>query len=376
MPPLPRSSVWNRGAPLIVAEAFEPVEFPVDTVLRPGPQRPGATVARAMAGSLEAEEAACPVPPWLRPGQGRALKRLIHAIAHFRGAILADPVGSGKTYVALAAAKICNARTPTCCIIPPTLESQWLETAHRLGVAIAPWSEALLSRGRLPVSDSGLVIVDESHHFRNPATRRYQTLAPWISGRPVLMLSATPVVNRAEDLVHQLNLAVRDDALAAYGLGSLSDSVIGGDPHPSLGKLIFLSPLELEHRRPATTESTWQPPGGSPGAGAIDTVESLIEGLDLSSDQQTATLLRGVFWRSLASSPAALRAVAARYKQLLEHARDAAADGRPMGRAALKEFTAAFPDQLVMWSLLDEFSPGGGGASYSGRPPSGSPCWP
>ena len=338
---------------MIVAETLEQVKFPIDTILQPGPPRPAAAVARAMAAGLEPEEVSCPVPSWLRPGQGRALKRLIHAMMHFRGAILADPVGSGKTYVALAAAKVCNGRSPTCCIIPPILEAQWRDVARRFDVPIHPWSEALLSRGRLPDTRAGLVIVDESHHFRNPTTKRYQTLAPWISGRPVLMLSATPIVNKADDLVHQLNLAVRDDALAAYGLGSLFDGVRNGEPHPALGRLIVLSPLERTSGRPKAMESTWQPAQAYPG-----TANAIIADLVLSNDAQTAALIRGVFWRSLASSPEALSAVGARYRQLLEHARDAVAAGRVMGRSALKELTIGLPDQLLMWSLFDESSSG------------------
>ena len=72
-----------------------------------------------------------------------------------------------------------------------------------------------------PRTASGLVIIDESHHFRNPHTRRYRHVAPWLVGRRVLLLSATPIVNRLDDLAHQLLLGVRDDALLADGVVSL-----------------------------------------------------------------------------------------------------------------------------------------------------------
>ena len=79
-----------------------------------------------------------------------------------------------------------------------------------------------------PAGHRGLVIVDESHHFRNPRTRRFGFIAPWLVGRPVLLVSATPVVNRMADLVHQLRLGVRDDALSADGIASLHRALMAG----------------------------------------------------------------------------------------------------------------------------------------------------
>ena len=84
-----------------------------------------------------------------------------------------------------------------------------------------------------------MVIIDESHHFRNPLTRRYSTVAPWLVGRRALLLTATPVVNRLDDLAAQLRLAIRDDALAASGIGSLSLLLASGLGHPALCELVI-----------------------------------------------------------------------------------------------------------------------------------------
>ena len=51
-----------------------------------------------------------------------------------------------------------------------------------------------------------LTIADEAHHFRNPATRRYRALARLSAGVRILLLSATPIHNRAEDLIAILEL--------------------------------------------------------------------------------------------------------------------------------------------------------------------------
>jgi hypothetical protein len=65
------------------------------------------------------------------------------------------------------------------------------------------------------VSDPELVIVDEAHHFRNPRTKRYAALAAICDRSRVLLLSATPLQNRREDLVAELALFLGDAAAAA-----------------------------------------------------------------------------------------------------------------------------------------------------------------
>jgi hypothetical protein len=116
--------------------------------------------------------------------------------------------------------------------------SHWRRTAQALGATIVVLTHARASRGSLPASD-GMVIIDESHHFRNPLTRRYAAVAPWLLGRRALLLSATPVVNRLDDLAAQLRLAVRDDALAASGIGSLCVLLASGLGHPALSDLVI-----------------------------------------------------------------------------------------------------------------------------------------
>jgi len=323
---------------------------PVTSVLEAGPETDCSMVTRALANSLAPGEAKCRTPDWLRPDQGPTVRRVIHALALFRGCLLADPVGTGKTYIALAVAALVNGQRDTCCIVPPSLVTQWKTVARRVGVGIQTWSHARLSRMRPPPAMSGLVIIDESHHFRNPGTVRYRTLAPWITGKPTLMLSATPVVNGAEDLMHQLRLAVRGDALRACGVGSLEEAIRQDGPHAALGNLIIVGSISGDRSRPGIRESRWRwPPRACTG---LAPVVGAIRRLELSVDDSVARLIRGVFWRAQASSPRALHAVAKRYQSLLLHARDAAADGKSLSRAALRDFTSEAPEQMVMWSLL------------------------
>ena len=347
----PPCSIHFREAPRIVAEALAPVPDPVATALRPGGWKPAIQVARAMARQLAPDEDAEAAPPWLRPGQTRSFSRALFAVRRFGGALLADSVGSGKTYVALAVAAAINRGEPTACLVPATLADQWRTTARGLNQRIGTTSHQALSRGRLPSIGRGLVIVDESHHLRNPAAWRYRTVAPWLVGRPVLLVTATPVVNRLDDLLHQLLLGIRDDALAADGVTSLAALLGRGAGSPALGRLVIESGCP-DGQRPGRRLAT-----ATAGVEECDAAEAALDWIDrlrLSRAPGTEALVRTVLRRAAASSPAALTAALRRYRSLLLHARDAAAAGRPLDRAAIRRFTGPLEDQLVWWELMPE----------------------
>ena len=146
----------------------------------------------------------------LRPAQHRTLREVRAAIAEFGGALLADPPGTGKTVLALAAARD-TARDATRVLVlaPSHLRTQWLAAAERAQVPILFMSHEALSRG-VARTAAEFVIVDEAHHLRTATTRRYAHAAAACVGAKVLLLSATPVVNRAGDR----------DALLALFMGS------------------------------------------------------------------------------------------------------------------------------------------------------------
>ncbi|HEV8176058.1 MAG TPA: helicase-related protein [Gemmatimonadales bacterium] len=206
-----------------------------------------------------------------------------------------------------------------------------------------------MSRGRLPEESRGVVIVDESHRFRNRHTRRYANLARWLVGRPALLVTATPIVNRMSDLAHQLLLAVRDDDLVMDGVVSLRQSLAHGCAVPALGRLVIENPC-IEDNRPRRNARI-----SMPAPDECETVEGLLDlvsQLRLSSSKTTATLIRGVLQGAAGSSPAALVAALQRYRRLLLHARDALRTGHSLDRSALRRFTADLGDQLVWWELF------------------------
>lgn len=304
-------------------------------------------MARAIARALAPVEADDLPPAWLQAGQEVSFRRALAAVRRHGGALLADPVGSGKTYVALAVGAVlagerADAAVVTC-LVPAALRGQWQEALRRTRVDGLVHSHELASRGRLPPT-TGPVIIDESHHLRNPGTRRYGLVADWLLDRPVLLVSATPVVNRAADLARQLQLAVRDDALAEHGLPSLA--TIGPEGHPALGALVVARsdiagiPEERHRHLPA---------------GAAPAPATFLAGLDrlrLSSDPGVASIVRTGLLRALASSPAAFAGALTRYRTLLLQARDAEEAGRVAGRAALRALGGGDATQLVMWALL------------------------
>jgi len=331
---------------VLVAESLRRLPDPLEPILAGRSRAPAGAVLAAIARSLEPEMATDSPPPWLRPDQAPAFRRTLAALRRHGGALLAEPVGTGKSWVALAVAETL---TPGQCIVlaPAAIVPQWVDTAARLGVDATVHSHETISRGRLPPAAPGLVVVDESHWFREPSTRRYRTLAPWISGRPCLLVSATPVVNGAADLGHQLRLCLRDDALAAAGLPSLRAMVPDEGGIEGLGEVIIAG-FAAGQERPALRTSVIRPMADR----RLGQILRELDRLGLSTDPGVAALVRTSLWGAAASSPAALAAALLRYQALLDHAEDAARSGQRLGRDALRRFIAADPAQLVLWELL------------------------
>lgn len=159
----------------------------------------------------------------------------INKLERFNGCIIADSVGLGKTFTALGIIKYYEKRNKDVLVLcPKKLEDNWNTFRHNDKdniLAKDKFSYDLLfhtdlsrergtSNGRdlakVNWGNYGLVVIDESHNFRNNNTlvgkeNRYQKLLRKIIQEgietKVLMLSATPVNNRFNDLKNQLALA-------------------------------------------------------------------------------------------------------------------------------------------------------------------------
>ena len=286
-------------------------------------------------------------PDWLRPEQIRPFYQAVASLRRHGAAFLALPVGTGKSFIALAAVRTLG-HSAVEVIGPAVLAPQWLALGRRLGTGVSFTSENLISQGRCVRSPAPLII-DESHHFRHPLTRRYRNLLPLLADRLVVLLSATPVVNRPADLAAQLALGYRDDALAPAGLPSLAEGLSGRILPAAIESILIggVAPPGLPARR-VTTTADW-----GAGDARLSQVLETLDRLKLSRDGPIGGLIRISLLRALASSPAALLVSLRRYQRLLDHAARARRAGHPIHRATLRGVIDPAPDQLVMWELLD-----------------------
>ncbi|PWW60242.1 helicase-related protein [Actinokineospora spheciospongiae] len=171
------------------------------------------------------------------------------------GCILADSVGLGKTFEALAVIKYYELRNNRVLVLAPKrLRENWTIfrandarnplLADRFAFDVLNHTDLSRAEGRSGDIDLAhvnwgnydLVVVDESHNFRNnPQLKghvtRYQRLMDEVfkSGirTKVLMLSATPVNTRLADLKNQVLFATEgvDDALASSGISSIEQTL-------------------------------------------------------------------------------------------------------------------------------------------------------
>lgn len=139
----------------------------------------------------------------LRTHQRRAADRLLSIIAKHGGAMLAEPVGLGKTYTALAVAARCGGRIVV--VAPASLRDMWRGAAQRCGIDVTIATYESLSRGSMP-GPADFVIADEAHRLRSPGTLRYAAIAELSRRARLLLVTATPVHNHRGDLAAQLAL--------------------------------------------------------------------------------------------------------------------------------------------------------------------------
>lgn len=164
----------------------------------------------------------------LAPHQQLAAARLLTCLARYGGGLLADGVGMGKTRVALSVAAWWPSHKPTLICAPARLLPMWRQACLQAGLGLGQ-EVFLLSHHSLSnapphghieqAASAGLLIIDEAHHFRNPKTKRAQTLARYAAQTPTLLVSATPICNSVWDLYHLLKLFLAEDDMVT-SLGS------------------------------------------------------------------------------------------------------------------------------------------------------------
>jgi superfamily II DNA or RNA helicase len=170
----------------------------------------------------------------LRTHQRLAASRLSSLIDANGGAMLAEPVGLGKTFIALAVARRWQARL---IIAPAGLRDMWREALAAANIDAEIVTHEALSRGPATSFGAEMIVIDEAHRLRSPSTRRYAAVASLCAHTPVLLLTATPIHNRRDDLAAQLALFLGRSAwrmssaeLAAHVVRDTATSEVRGLP--------------------------------------------------------------------------------------------------------------------------------------------------
>lgn len=187
--------------------------------------------------------------------QKDAVLAIINKLETYNGCILADSVGLGKTFSALGVIKYYQERNKNILVLcPKKLADNWntykdnylnnpialdrlrYDVLYHSDLSRRSGKSNGLDLARLRWDTYDLVVIDESHNFRNGegthsnlVDNRYQRLMKDVitSGvkTKVLMLSATPVNNHFQDLKNQLALAYEGKAFLLENSMGLSHSI-------------------------------------------------------------------------------------------------------------------------------------------------------
>ena len=347
-----------------------------------GAELPSAAGSRSR---LQMESGAVRTFP-LAPFQEAGLLRLRRLLGLYGGAVLADDVGLGKTYVGLALIEEqLRAGAGVVVAAPAALRRHWegrLRAFRGSGASPVFVSHARLSRGAAPVGQGTkrLLVVDEAHRFRNPQSRRYAALARMAreaTETHVLLITASPINNSTADLYHLLRLFLADDGLRDAGVPSLRaafESGQDGTAAPSAGPALTAVVRAVVVRRTrAVAEDRFRTVIGPEGArfprrSPVRAVEydrpglteavAAIQSLELLPFEGNASaLVRMNLLKRLDSGSTAFQRSAERLRGGLESCREAALAGRLLRPGRASGDSDGDPLQLLMPALLADPAP-------------------
>jgi superfamily II DNA or RNA helicase len=137
--------------------------------------------------------------------QQQAVRQAIKKLNEHNGVFLADVVGLGKTFI--AAQLLQQLRGNFLVICPPVLQEYWEESLMDFRVPAKVESLGKLDHIiRKGFEKYDYVVVDEAHRFRNEATQSYADLLDICRGKKVILVTATPLNNKIDDIFAQLKL--------------------------------------------------------------------------------------------------------------------------------------------------------------------------
>uniref|UniRef100_A0A7C3VKY8 Helicase n=1 Tax=Planktothricoides sp. SpSt-374 TaxID=2282167 RepID=A0A7C3VKY8_9CYAN len=157
--------------------------------------------------------------------QQEGFHRAVRLINKHGGCMVADAVGLGKTYIGLRVLEyyLTQERKPgkvprSLVLCPAQLRDLvWNKKLDEFGIKADIVSHEEISRSTFDIrrySNHDIIVIDESHNFRNSATNRYRNLQKLVNsgkrGKKLVLLTATPINNSVFDLYHQILLLARD----------------------------------------------------------------------------------------------------------------------------------------------------------------------
>ncbi len=170
--------------------------------------------------------------------QDDAVKKARSVLARYDGVLVTDSVGLGKTWIGMKLLEdtAYHMRQKALVICPASLRDMWDQNLKEKAIAATILSQEELGQATFdggPFGDADLLLIDESHNFRNPNAQRFENLERLIAlnggrGRDgarkrLILLTATPINNDLMDLYHQISLITLGDRsyFAAAGIGDL-----------------------------------------------------------------------------------------------------------------------------------------------------------
>ena len=127
------------------------------------------------------------------------------------GVFVCDVVGLGKTFIGAALLKQLGKRAIVVC--PPRILNMWEEFGEKFKIDIKVVSHGALNRGVFDKDselwkyiDRDVVLIDESHNFRNSDTKRYSEIYPLLVDKKVILVTATPQNTSIWNIYNQIRL--------------------------------------------------------------------------------------------------------------------------------------------------------------------------
>jgi superfamily II DNA or RNA helicase len=170
--------------------------------------------------------------------QEDAVKKARKVLARYDGVMVADSVGLGKTWIGkkLLEDYAYHLRQQALVVCPASLRDMLKKELQDTSIAATILSQEELGQegfNASPYADADIVLVDESHNFRNRNAQRYGNLEGLLGGnggkgrngsrKKLILLTATPINNDLLDLYNQIALVTMGDRgyFSPCGIGDL-----------------------------------------------------------------------------------------------------------------------------------------------------------